>query len=198
MVSTIEEVDQARSLIDEARGELTREGIPFASDVPLGIMVEVPSAAIAIDTLLDAVDFVSIGTNDLIQYMMAADRDNPKVAYLCDPLAPAVLRILYQVIQACRRQEVDVSVCGEMAGRPRSVVALLAFGLRSLSMGPAFIPLVKELIHSLSTNRLIGLVDEILSQRKASGIHQILNSVLSEIDPHIARLDTGPTRPISN
>ncbi len=198
MVTTIEEIEQARNLIDEARDELTREGLSYSSDVPLGIMVEVPAAAISIETLIEAVDFVSIGTNDLVQYLMAADRDNPNVAYLCDPLAPAVLRVLHHVIAACRKNEVDVAVCGEMAGRPRSVVALLAFGLRSLSMGPALIPLVKELIHSLSTNRLIGLVDEILSQKKAVGIHQILNSVLSEIDPHIARFDTGPTRPISD
>jgi phosphoenolpyruvate-protein phosphotransferase (PTS system enzyme I) len=192
MISTVEEIEIAREFIAQAKDELAREGLPFSSDVPLGIMVEVPSAAVAIDTLLDAVDFVSIGTNDLVQYLMAADRDNPNVAYLCDPLSPAVLRVLYQVIQACRKYEVDVAVCGEMAGRPRSAVALLAFGLRSLSMGPAFVPLIKELVHSLSTNRLIGLVDEILSQKKALGIHQILNSVLSEIDASIARLDAGP------
>jgi phosphoenolpyruvate-protein phosphotransferase len=197
MISTIDEIEIARGFIEEAKEELQSEGLPFADRVPLGIMVEVPSAAIAIDTLLDAVDFVSIGTNDLVQYMMAADRDNPNVAYLCDPLSPAVLRVLHHVIQACRKQEVDVSVCGEMAGRPRSVVAMLAFGLRSLSMGPAFIPLIKEFVHSLSTNRLIGLVDEILSQKKAAGIHQILNSVLLEIDPSIARLDTGPIDPMS-
>ena len=96
---------------------------------PIGMMLEVPAAAVTIELMLPLVDFVSIGSNDLVQYLMAADRDNPKVSHLCDPLAPAVLRVLSAVITSCRKYNTPVTLCGEMAGRPRSFVLLLGMGL---------------------------------------------------------------------
>ena len=100
--------------------------------MPLGVMLEVPAAALCIEALLDEVDFVSIGSNDLIQYLMAADRDNPKVAHLCEPFNPALMKLLNLVIGACNRRGKPVTVCGEMAGRPRCVLPLLGMGLTPL------------------------------------------------------------------
>ena len=109
------------------------------------MMLEVPAAAISIETLLEDVDFVSIGSNDLVQYLMAADRDNPKVSHLCQPLSPPVLRVLTSVITACNAANKPVTLCGEMAGAPRAFVLLFGMGLRSFSMSPAFIPMIKDL-----------------------------------------------------
>src|SRR5262245_64465614 len=100
-------------------------------------MIEVPAAAVCADELLREVDFASIGSNDLIQYVMAADRDNPKVAHLCEPFSPAILRLLHQVIGACNARDKPVTLCGEMAGRPRCFLPLFGMGLRRLSMSPA-------------------------------------------------------------
>src|SRR6185295_17917988 len=129
---------------------LRKEGVPFGEKLPLGVMIEVPAAALCIDALLGTVDFVSIGSNDLIQYIMAADRDNPKVAHLCEPFSPAILRLLEQVIRACNERGKPVTLCGEMAGRPRCFLPLFGMGLRRLSMSPATVPTIKEVIRRLT------------------------------------------------
>src|SRR5262249_20701798 len=112
----------------------------------LGVMLEVPAAALCVDALLDEIDFVSIGSNDLIQYVMAADRDNPKVAHLCEPFSPAILRLLDQVIGSCNNRGMPVTLCGEMAGRPRCFLPLFGMGLRRFSMSPALVPPLKEVV----------------------------------------------------
>ena len=109
-------------------------------------MVEVPAAAVCIDAILRETDFISIGSNDLIQYLVAADRDNPKVAHLCEPLSPAIFRVLQMVLDACQRTGTPVTLCGEMAGQPRSVLVLFGMGLRRFSMSPAFVPTIKALL----------------------------------------------------
>jgi phosphoenolpyruvate-protein phosphotransferase len=192
MVSNIDEIDQAFALIDQAEEELLREGTPFGHRVARGVMIEIPAAALCIDTIVPKVDFISIGTNDLVQYLMAADRDNPKVAYLCDPLNPAVLRLLRQVIDVAHEHQVPVTVCGEMAGRPRAVLALLSFGLRSFSMSPAFVPLVKELVRQTSLADRRDLADRITSTNSPAAVHELLRSVLADIAPNLAQLDVGP------
>src|SRR5439155_23281375 len=123
-ISTLEEVQRLKRLVHRTRVGLRRGGVPFAEDIPVGIMLEVPAAALCIDALLDEVDFVSIGSNDLIQYVMAADRDNPKVAHLCEPYSPAVLKLLHHIIKTCNERDKPVTLCGEMAGRPRCFLAL--------------------------------------------------------------------------
>src|SRR5437899_4719097 len=125
---------------------LKNDGVPFREEIPVGVMMEVPSAALCIDTFLPEVDFVSIGSNDLIQYVMAADRDNPKVAHLCEPFSPAILRLLNQIIKTCDLHHKPVTLCGEMAGRPRCFLPLFGMGLRRFSMSPALVPPLKELI----------------------------------------------------
>src|SRR6185436_8784298 len=114
---------------------------------------EVPAAAVYIEEMVTAVDFVSIGSNDLVQYLMAADRDNPKVSHLCQPMAPAVLRILSHVIRSCNDANRSVTLCGEMAGQPRSFVLLFGMGLRSFSMSPSFVPSIKELASHLTVEQ---------------------------------------------
>lgn len=191
MITTADEITRARELIDDAREHLRQNKIPFADKVEIGIMIEVPAAAICIDMFLSQIDFVSIGSNDLVQYLMAADRDNPRVAYLCDPLNPAVLRVLRHVIKACQRRNIPVTVCGEMAGRPRAIIALLSFGLRSFSMSPAFVPLAKELIRQVSLSELETLKHQVSDATSTAQVHQILSSTLVEIAPKLAPLDIG-------
>ena len=146
MITTLEELRYVNKLVKETRSNLRREGVPFGEDVKTGVMVEVPAAAVCIDAILRETDFISIGSNDLIQYLVAADRDNPKVAHLCEPLSPAIFRVLQMVLDACQRTGTPVTLCGEMAGQPRSVLVLFGMGLRRFSMSPAFVPTVKALL----------------------------------------------------
>jgi len=191
MVTTVDEIIRAHQLIDESMDQLKQKGIPAPGPWKRGVMIEVPAAAICIDQIIKHVDFVSIGSNDLVQYLMAADRDNPRVASLCDPLSPAAIRLVRYVIETCNRAGVPVTLCGEMAGRPSAVVALLSFGLRSFSMSPAFVPLIKDLVRAVSLDQLAGLADELVSQTSTAQVYKILCSHLTMIAPHLARLDVN-------
>ena len=131
MVTTLEEMRRLRSLVRRTQRQLSREGKPYG-DVPIGMMLEVPAAAISLDTIIEVVDFVSIGSNDLVQYLMAADRDNPKVNHLCQPLSPAVLRVLRTAIRACLLVHKPVTLCGEMAGNPAAFVLAAGDGAATL------------------------------------------------------------------
>ena len=192
MITTVDEIKKAHQLIDEAMDYLEKAGIEICREMKRGVMIEVPAAAICIDQIIQHVDFVSIGSNDLVQYLMAADRDNPRVASLCDPLSPAALRLLRHVIETCNRANTPVTLCGEMAGRPSAVMALLAFGLRSFSMSPAFIPLIKDLVRAVSLDKLDGLADQLTSQTSTTEVYKILCSELSKTAPHLARFDVNP------
>jgi phosphoenolpyruvate-protein kinase (PTS system EI component) len=136
MISTLEELIHVKRIVQETLVGLQRAGTPHCDTIPLGTMIEVPAAALCINEFLDEVDFVSIGSNDLIQYLMAADRDNPRVAHFCEPFSPALLRLLNTVIGTCKERDKPVTLCGEMAGRPRCFLPLFGMGLRSLSMSP--------------------------------------------------------------
>ena len=108
MISTLEEVQRLKRIVERTKTALRRQGTAFNDDIPFGVMLEVPAAALCLEALLDEVDFVSVGSNDLIQYLMAADRDNPKVAHLCEPFSPALYRLLNQVIKACNEHQKPV------------------------------------------------------------------------------------------
>ena len=149
MVTTVEEMRKLRSMVRRAYKILEIRSIKTRK-IEVGMMLEVPAAAVTIETMLDLVDFVSIGSNDLVQYLMAADRDNPKVSHLCQPLAPPVLMVLKHAIEACNRVGVPVTVCGEMAGKPQAFLLLLGMGLRNFSMSPAFVPSIKQLASQVS------------------------------------------------
>jgi phosphotransferase system enzyme I (PtsP) len=146
MISSIEELRRARELLAEAQAELYKEGIEHDPAIDVGIMVEVPSAVWLAPRLVEEVDFFSIGTNDLIQYMLAADRNNPRVAHLYEPLHPAVLGAIAEVVSVGRGAGKQVCICGEMASDPMATLVLLGMGLDQLSLSPLFIPVVRKII----------------------------------------------------
>jgi phosphotransferase system enzyme I (PtsI) len=149
MVSSAEEVVKARGLLDEEIKRLSAEGIPIPETLQFGVMIEVPSAALIADELADLADFFSIGTNDLIQYTMAADRTNQEVSHLYQPLHPAVLRLIKMVTEAAGRKSLRTGVCGEMAGDLEAVPVLLNLGVTELSLSAPLIPAVRELISEI-------------------------------------------------
>ncbi len=191
MITTLEELRHVNRLVEETRRNLRREGVPFGEDVKTGVMIEVPAAAICIDAILRETDFVSIGSNDLIQYLVAADRDNPKVAHLCEPLSPAIFRVLQMVLDACQRTGTPVTVCGEMAGQPRSVLALFGMGLRRFSMSPAFIPTIKALLGSVTTTQAERFAHQILQLKTSEEIRTYLTSRLHEVSSALEVFDPG-------
>ena len=190
MITTLEEMRRVRNLVRKAIRQLTTEGKDF-HEVPLGLMLEVPAAAISIESILEVVDFVSIGSNDLVQYLMAADRDNPKVSHLCQPLSPPVLRVLHDVIGHCNAANCPVTVCGEMAGQPRAFVLLLGMGLRSFSMSPAFVPSIKELARGIDQNTAQWLLRRTMKLKTTSQVQRFMADQLKQLAPNLAILDTA-------
>ncbi|GAB5405135.1 MAG: phosphoenolpyruvate-protein phosphotransferase PtsI [Aureliella sp.] len=185
MVTNLEELRKLRAFVRRAESQLESERKSFGR-VAFGMMLEVPAAAVMIDQLLTAVDFVSIGSNDLVQYLMAADRDNPKVSHLCQPLSPAVLRVLQSVVRACNMQRKPVTLCGEMAGQPQAFAILLGMGLRRFSMSPAFVPTVKELASHLTIPMAEALLGKALRQSTTRKVRTLLNRELANIAPNLA------------
>ena len=190
MISTLEEVQRLKRLVERTRLALLRQQVPFGEDIPFGVMIEVPAAALCIDQLLDEVDFVSIGSNDLLQYIMAADRDNPKVAHLCEPFTPAIFRILKQIITACVQREKPVTICGEMAGRPRCFLPLLGMGLKRFSMSPAFVPTLKELARSVTLPVARQSAEQVVRMRTVGEVRGYLTRRVRQLCPNVAMLDT--------
>ncbi len=150
LIVTLDEVLAARKLLDEAGSELRAAGVEHRIDVPLGVMIETPAAAVASDTLTHDVDFFSIGTNDLVQYTLAVDRGNANLAPRFTPLHPAVLRLIKRTVEVAELGDIDVAVCGEMASQPLMAFALIGLGVRQLSVAPRSVPLVKRIIRSVT------------------------------------------------
>ena len=190
MITTLEEMHRVRGMVRRARQDLVEAGQEIGP-VSIGMMVEVPAAAVSIDSILRAVDFVSIGSNDLIQYLMAADRDNPKVSHLCQPLSPPVLRLLHNVIGVCRENNMPVTLCGEMAGQPRAFVLLFAMGLRSFSMSPAFIPSIKELLGRITKPQAEAILEHALKLRTTTNVKRFMAAKLRQIAPSLTLMDTN-------
>jgi phosphotransferase system enzyme I (PtsP) len=174
MVSSLEEIAKVKELIAEAKNELAREGTPFDRHMELGVMVEVPSAVQLADRFLREVDFLSIGTNDLIQYILAVDRSNRKVANLYEPLHPAVLAALATTIEAGKREGKRVGMCGEMAGDPLSALLLLGMGLEEFSMGSLYIPVIKKTIRSIDYQTAKSTAEIVLQMDKVGEIKKYL------------------------
>ncbi len=149
MIAVKEEVLKANEVLNAVKEELTKEGIPFDKDIQVGIMVEIPSAALNAEELSDYVDFFSIGTNDLTQYTFAADRTNEALSYLYQPLNPALLKLVKMTIDASHKKGKWTGMCGELAGDPEAIPILVELGIDELSMAPSKIPFAKKIIKEL-------------------------------------------------
>lgn len=183
LVSAKAELRAARVLIDEVMAELRHEGRAFAADVQIGMMVEVPSAVVMADIFAREVDFFAIGTNDLIQYSLAIDRGNQYVAHLYEPFHPAVLRMIYQTVQAARQGGIPVSLCGEMAGDLLCAPLLIGFGVDELSMRPAMISQVKRLLRHVSVEDLRQLSAQVLRCEDSEQVRALLNHRYGQLYP---------------
>ncbi len=172
MISGVEELEITLGILEEAKEELRRLGQPFDENIPVGIMIEVPSAAFTSDILARKVSFFSIGTNDLIQYMIAVDRENERIAYLYEPFHPGVLRLIQMVVDSAHNSGIPVGMCGEMAGDPYAAVILLGLGLDEYSMSAIGIPTIKRIIRSVTiaeAEELVGTIMEMKSSQEIDG-----------------------------
>lgn len=174
MISSLEEIRQANEVLEEVKRELKRDNIDYSSNLEVGIMIEIPSAAIISDMLAEEVDFFSIGTNDLIQYTTAVDRMNEKISYLYNPFNPAVLRLIDMIIKNGHKAGIWVGMCGEAAGDPRLIPILLGMGLDEFSMSAGSILPAKKQIQGLSHNDMKEFADKILKMNTADSIEELL------------------------
>jgi phosphotransferase system enzyme I (PtsI) len=180
MISGTEELDRAKALLDEARAELKQRDQAFDPAMRTGTMIEIPSAAVAGDLLAEKCDFFSIGTNDLIQYLLAIDRGNNRIAHLYDPSHPAVIRTLKQIVDMGHARQLKVSVCGEMAGDPVYVPLLLGLGVDELSMTPTLLPAVKFLVRAMKMSDAQKLAQEALAQTDAKKTYALIEAFYNE------------------
>jgi phosphotransferase system enzyme I (PtsI) len=179
LIVTVDEVREARSLLAEAARELAERGVTHRADVPLGIMIETPAAVLTADTLAREVAFFSIGTNDLVQYTLAVDRGNARLATRFTPLHPGVLRLINRALEAGHEQGLDVSVCGEMASEPLMAFALIGLGLRTLSVAPRSVARVKQIIRAIHVSVAAEAAKAALAAGTAHAAEEILRARLS-------------------
>ena len=179
MVSDVTEIAQANEILQKAKDLLNQEKIPFDKNIKIGAMIETPAAAICIDHILEEVDFISIGTNDLIQYVLAIDRINENIAHLYQPFHPSVLRSLKQIFEAARKADKKVSICGELGGDPMATMLLLGLGdLDNLSMEPHSIPKVKKIIRLIRIEEARQMADHVLN---LSSVEEISRFIANEM-----------------
>ena len=183
MISGIEEIREAKRIFFDVKNDLITKGIPVGDDIEIGVMVEVPSAVIMADELAKEVDFFSIGTNDLIQYALAIDRINERVTYLYEPLHPAVLRLIKQVVDVGHKAGIRVAMCGEMAGEPAYIMILLGLEIDELSMTPLAIPRVKRVIQESTLEESKALLDKVMTFSSAAVIREYVNSYMHKRFP---------------
>ena len=185
MVSKLKEVHSAKVLLEKAKADLRSRALPFDEKIKIGVMIEVPSAAIIADVLAAEVDFLSIGTNDLIQYLLAVDRDNSSVSELYQQFNPAVIRTLKLIIDAGHKRHVWIGMCGEMAGDPIATVLLLGLGIDELSVNPASLPEIKKIIRSVKFRDAKRVADKIVSLSTEDEIKEYLASIIRNKLPEI-------------
>ncbi len=188
LISNIMELRQAKMVLSDVMEDLEEEGIGFSRDIPVGIMIEVPSAALQAKTFAREVQFFSIGTNDLIQYIVAVDRGNERIANLYSGSHPAVMTMIRDVIRVAQRSKIDVSLCGEMAGDPDYVMLLLGLGLRSFSVAPPAIPEVKRIVRAVSVNQCQRVARKALS---FDTDREVLNYLHDQVQKAVPELFAG-------
>jgi phosphotransferase system enzyme I (PtsI) len=181
MLSNTHELSQVLNLIEEAKHSLQRQGLAYDPHIRIGGMIEVPAAALSATAFARRLDFLSIGTNDLIQYTLAIDRVNDEVNYLYDPLHPAVLRLIRMIIEAGQSAGIPVAMCGEMAGDPRYTRLLLGMGLTEFSMHPSTLQEVKRVINQSSVSTLASQVDALLQSGEADQIIAGVDAINSSL-----------------
>lgn len=177
MISTVQEIRQVKTHIQMVESALRRDKIRFDENIPLGTMIEVPAAAITANLFAEYCDFMSIGTNDLIQYTLAIDRVDDSVNYLYNPMHPAILTLIRMTIDACKKAEIPVSMCGEMAGDIRFTRLLLGMGLKEFSMQPSALLEVKSIINNTNIEKLSGSVKKILRSKDSARIYDLLHTI---------------------
>jgi phosphotransferase system enzyme I (PtsI) len=186
MISGLPELYETKKLLEDVKAELRAEGIAFNEQVKIGVMIEIPSAAMIADLLAPEVDFFSVGTNDLIQYTLAIDRQNEHVAYMYEPLDPAVLRLLRMVSVASRSEGIPLAMCGEMAGDPLYAAILLGMGFQHLSMNVASIPWVKKVVRSVRMQDAVELASLVMQQPTAAQARKTAEHFMEERFPELA------------
>jgi phosphotransferase system enzyme I (PtsI) len=184
MITSLHEIRQARGILEEVKSELRAKGIPFDPEMPVGVMIETPSAVLTADILARELDFFSIGTNDLIQYSLAVDRVNERVAYLYEPAHPGILRMLKLVIDAASKEGIKLSICGEIAGDPTFALVLIGLGVSELSMVATAIPETKKLIRSISLADVKDLASRALDLSTAEEVRNEIQQTIMELVPN--------------
>jgi phosphoenolpyruvate-protein phosphotransferase (PTS system enzyme I) len=179
------ELRQAKMVLNDVMEDLEEQNIPFQRDLPVGIMIEVPSAALQAKKFCREASFVSIGTNDLIQYTLAVDRSNERIANLYTGAHPAVIQLIREVVRAAQRAKVDVSLCGEMGGEPEFIMLLLGLGLRKLSITPPAIPEVKKIIRSVSLKQCERVARRCLGFDSDREVHNFLREEVKRVVPEV-------------
>jgi phosphotransferase system, enzyme I, PtsP len=174
----MEEIRTCKVIVNDAMKNLQKEQIPFAENIPLGAMIEVPAAVRLAPHLAKEVDFFSLGTNDLIQYILAADRSNPRVQKYYDPLHPSVLLSLHSLVQAARENSVNLCACGEMATDPACLLALIGLGIHEFSLSAPYIPKLKNFINRIDTVSAEILMQQLLLQADSSTIREALDQAI--------------------
>lgn len=185
MIASLEEIRAAKKLVHEVKNELQREKVKFDPNIEIGVMIEIPSAAMIADELAAEVDFFSIGTNDLVQYTMAADRGNPKVSYLNNYFNPAVLRLIRMIIRAGQSRGIKVSMCGEMAANPYATILLVGLGLDEFSTSPIAIPEVKRIVRSIEYREAREISDSVMGLKLAEEVEKEVMRITADRFPDI-------------
>ena len=188
MISSVEELTKAQKLLEEAKTELLQKNIPFDQNIEVGIMVETPSAAVIADKLAPYIDFFSIGTNDLVQYTLAVDRNSERVAYLYQPAHPAILKLLKTTIDTAKKNNIWVSLCGEMASDPLYTVFLVGLGIHELSMSPVSIGTIRRIIRKMKMHEAEDILEKALMCSTAKETMKLSLEYLKKIDPDIFNL----------
>lgn len=183
MITTLMELRQAKIIVQDVMEDLEEDGVPFRRDIPIGVMIETPAAAMLSAALAREAEFLSIGTNDLTQYTLAVDRANERVAHLYTPHNPAVLKLIREVVRNGRRAGVAVSLCGEMAGTPLYTVLLIGLGLRQLSMAPKEIPEIKKIVRSVTINQCEAIARKVMRMDSDRQVLNLLRDELGRIAP---------------
>jgi phosphotransferase system enzyme I (PtsI) len=185
MVIGLEDLRRAREIVERVKLQLRKEGVPMAHKVPLGVMIETPASVFCIDRLVREADFVSIGTNDLIQYTLAVDRGNEAISEIYEPLHPAVLRAIKTVVEAGHSSGIPVGICGEMAGEPLYAVVLVGLGLEEFSVSPYLVPEIKTIIRATTYAEARELADLCMSLATPSEVRTVVTEFMSRRHPGI-------------